>query len=162
MEILIICNYFIHQNRFLPKILKRFLDNYNLLKLKSLIKKLKKTYGNSLNINVIIADSKIVKLNKKVKVEYLSDLRLEINHLEFLKLKENVAKSTRLILIKLFNNLIRKKICSYEGIFIPKLFEFKLSLFLDEIIGNYEVLRQFLQKKEASLLLQKLQLFHYL
>lgn len=154
MKILILCNYFQSYNRFFPKILRQFLEYYFALKLESLIKKLYRRYNQNLSIELINASDDSSAINIKIETKSLSKLRLNMNSNNFLKIKEKTIRKTKQVLTYLYRNLIQNNMFSYKGIFFPKLLEFQLSQFLNEVFGNYEVLKQiFLDKKFDKLIL---------
>ncbi|MFX1409546.1 MAG: hypothetical protein ACFFA6_04285, partial [Promethearchaeota archaeon] len=127
------------------------------LKLNSLIKRLQKKYKGDLNLSLINANNTPLKVASNINLKDLSNLRLKFDRLEFLKIKKKIIEKTKHTLLTLYRNLIKLRIYNYKGIFFPKLFEFDLSLFLNEVFGNYEVLKQILYKEKYD----KIILFNY-
>ena len=150
MRILIINDAFYHSFMIGSRIswrLYNFLQFYKRSKLNRLITRLIKNYGNNVKIKVITADFRKLSVHKNVEVELLSDYRLNLDRDIFLKIQEKIKQNTKCNLATLLYNLRQLKNFQIENIPIGESLEFHLIWFLNEVFGEYELIKMLLQEK---------------
>ncbi len=148
MKVLILYNFFNYQNKFLPKIIKKLLKYYNSSKLNSIISQIRKDFSYNVDITVLTPINEELKLKSKISLKFLPKLRVEIDRLIFRGIKDDVVQKTKQTLKTLYSNLLDLQIYSLKGTFLPKIFEFELSLFLNEFFGKYELIKKIIQERE--------------
>ncbi len=120
------------------------LQVYKEIKLKGLIKKLRKNYGENIKIKIFSNGSVRYHLKGDIPTVLVPDFRVDIEREEFIKIKNKVLEEVKDILINVFKNLKALKIFYLEGIFLGKLIEFHFSSFLKQILGGYKILDKIL------------------
>ena len=148
MKILILDNFFNQDFHNPIKFLSEKLDAYKILKLVSLIKKLKKIYGKNIEIKIYTNNDSKFSLNSYGSVELASDFRMNIDREDFINLKRKVIRKTIRVKSKLFQNLRNSKIFHIEGVFLGKLMEYEISAFLKRIFGEYEIINEILKTEK--------------
>ena len=88
-ETLILYNFFLDTYSYIPQILIKIIKKYDNFKLKILIHSLKKKYGRNIKIRIINAKKDLLAMEQSIKVELFSDIRLQIDRIEYLKIKQN-------------------------------------------------------------------------
>jgi len=157
MNIIILDNFFRQDYRYLPKFLKSFVFFYSKFRLFNLVNKLKKKYGQEVKIKIITNRFKRIENINGVQVESLSNIRINIDREEFIKLKNKVKRLTKENLIRFLNNLNNLKIFNFENIFIGKLIEFHTFRFFNRYLGLYELLNTIIRVENFKEII----LFHY-
>ena len=146
MKIIILDNFFDYDvgynthSKFNYKILQYYKD----VKLKSLIKNLRKKYGENIKIKIFLAKPVKYHPDGGIQTVLASDFRVDIEREEFIEIKNKVLGEVKEIMVGVFKNLRTSKIFYLEGIFLGKLLEFHFSSFLKQILGEYEVLNKIL------------------
>lgn len=132
----------------MSKFLIRWNQKYNELKLKSLIKILRKKYGNKVEIKIFTTRSKPFRLCYDIQTISSSDFRIDIEKEEFDKIKVKVLDNVKSIMIKIFDELRTSKDFYLEEIFLGKLIEFWFAAFLKKMLGELEILRRILKSEK--------------
>jgi UDP-N-acetylglucosamine:LPS N-acetylglucosamine transferase len=157
MKILILDNSFYRNQLFTSNKIDKYLNYYKRNKLKKLCKKLKAENEKDLKIKIITNRDNKFFINNDIDVQLLSDYRLEIEPLEFLKIKDKFLKNTKNNLIRLFHNLLDLKTFHNNGVFLGKVLEFRIGGFLKPIFGEFELYLRIIQKE----LYDKIIFFNY-
>ena len=150
LRILIIDNVFNHSFEIGFKIswrLYNYLQFYKRLKLKRLIAGLLKKYKNNVKIKVITANVNKFYVHKDVQIELLSNYRLNLDRDIYLQIHEKIKQNTKENLAILLSNLEKLKTFQIENISIGESLEFHIIWFLNEIFGEYELIKRILQEK---------------
>ncbi|MFX1432644.1 MAG: UDP-N-acetylglucosamine 2-epimerase [Promethearchaeota archaeon] len=142
MKVLIINNCFKRSFKYLPRLLKKFLNFYTNLKLKQIINFLIKKHPNDIQIKVLNVDYEKLNLNKNMEFISLSNFRLNLDRDKYVNLRDKIINATKQNLSKFFNNIQTLKNLSYKGISIANALEFELITLFNEYFGQYELLKR--------------------
>jgi UDP-N-acetylglucosamine:LPS N-acetylglucosamine transferase len=147
-NILIIFNLLNPSFKFTPKFVRNFIKNYQFNKLAKLVKFLKKRYGNNLELKVIDAQSSSQHLKKEIDIVNLSDIRIKLSHSNYLKIKNKIISETKNLLISLMQKYSNLKFFNIEGLFIPRLLEFKFSNYFNLFLGQVQVIGEYIKSNK--------------
>ncbi|MFX1257987.1 MAG: hypothetical protein ACFFAN_09015 [Promethearchaeota archaeon] len=146
MKILIIYDFFNQNYTNISNILNKFLNYYRKIKIKRLVKRLiKQNNENKIEIKIFTSNTKKFHFDKNIKIETLSDLRINIDRIEYLKIVKKIKEKTKTNLGKLLKNLRELKTFYINGIFIGNLIEYNLLNFFFQIFEAFELLKKNLQ-----------------
>ena len=149
-EILILYNFFLDNYSHIPRLLTKIINKYDTFKLKIFVHSLKETYGKNIKIRIINAKEDLLVTDQSIKFVLFSKIRLEIDRIEYLKIKQKTSETTKKNLIRLFENLKKLKTFNIHGLFIPELLEFDLIGFFNMFFGYFEILNHYIQKKKPE------------
>ncbi len=141
MKILILENFF-KNNNFESK-LRHF---YKILKLKSLIRKIKRLYIDT-EIEVLSIGFENYYIDKNTDVNLLSEYRISINREKFLKIKNKIIEETKKNLFRFFKYHFNSKLFHLKDVLIPKIIDFSYTRYLITIFGEFELLKCFFEEK---------------
>ena len=145
-EILILYNFFLDTYSYIPRRLIKIINKYDNFKLKILVHSLKKRHGRNVKIRIINAKKDLLVMDQSIKFELFSDIRLEIDRNEYLKLIQANSNITKKMLTLLFESLKKLSSFNIQNIFIPKLLEFELITYFNNVFGKYYLLSNIIQK----------------
>lgn len=145
-EILILYNFFSDTYSYIPQRLIKIINKYDNFKLKILVQSLKKRHGRNIKIRIINAKKDLLAMDQSIKVELFSDIRLQIDRIEYLKIRQETSNITKKILILLFESFKKLSTFNIQKIFIPKLLEFGLKNYFNNVFGTYLTLSNIIQK----------------
>ena len=145
-EILILYNFFLDTYNYIPRFLIKIIKKYDNFKLKMLVHLLKKRYGRNIKIRIINAKEDFLVMDQSIKFELFSDIRIEIDRIEFLKLRQETSNITIKNLILLFESFKKLGTFNIQQIFIPKLLEYELKSYFNNVFGKYLTLSNIIQK----------------
>jgi len=149
-KILILYNFFVDSNKYIPRFLTKLIDKHNDTNLKAYLNSLKLKHGNNIKVRVINAKNKKLLIGQYAKLNHFSEVRINIERNEFLKIKQKTSEITKKNIIYFFKNLKKLKTFNNQGLFIPKLLEFDLIRFFNTFFGQYEILNHYIQKKRPN------------
>ncbi len=144
MKILILENFFNQNSERVIPAFRKFTDFYKIQKIKHLSRFLNRKYKEIKQIKVITASENRFHVNDNIKVELLSEFRISIDHDDFVKLKRKMIERNKIILIKLYNNLLKLRTFHIEGIFLGKILDYTFSYFYSKIFGEFELIHKLL------------------
>lgn len=151
MKIIILDNFFNTSDYFkIADYSNKYLLFYNKFKLRNLIKKLLKLNNEISEIKIITTSKEKFYIDKNVKIELLSDFRLNIDRSEFENIKKKVIKEIRHNIIDFLTYLNNLKTFHIKGISIGKIIEAYLSIFLSESFGGYELVKKIFQVEKFN------------
>jgi len=131
-------------------------ENFKIFKIQQLIKKLRKKYGNDIEIKIITNAFRKFSLNESVNVQLLSEYRINIERNDFQIIKEKVIKKTRENLIELLTILKKSKIFTYNNFFYGDIVEFNFAEFFKNVFSMHEIIKKIiLENKFDKLILFK-------
>jgi len=149
-EILILYNFFVDNYNYLPQFLTKFIKKYHNIKLGSFVNSLKKKKGKNIKIRIINAKNERLNIEKSLEFKLFSEIRLEIDRIEYLKIKQKCSETTKKNLTFLFENLKKLKTFNIDSLFIPGLIEFDLIRFFNTFFGYFEILNHYIQKTKPE------------
>ncbi len=123
------------------------LANYNNLRLNRFIKTLKIENDNDIEINVITSSYKNNSMIKNVKIGYLPELRSEIEREQYIILKKNLVRKTKILKEQFLTNLEDTGLFHINGVFLGNLVERYLARFLNRVFGEIEFLNYILNRE---------------
>lgn len=153
MKILILNNFFNYYSQHIPEykskanIFSKFYKTYNEIKLKTLLVKLRRKFEEKTEFKIITSSYYRFNINN-IPIELLNDFRLKIERKEFIKMSQAVVRKTKMNLAQHFKNLKNLKIFHFNGIFIGKLVEYELIVFLNRIFGELELLKKIIKTEQ--------------
>jgi len=149
-EILILYNFFVADYNYLPQFLIKSIKKYHNFKLESFVNSLGKKKGKNIKIRIINAKNERLNVEKSLEFKLFSEIRLEIDRIEYLKIKHRCSEITKKNLTFFFENLKKLKTFNIDGLFIPELIEFDLIGFFNMFFGYFEILNHYIQKTKPD------------
>ncbi|MFX1277496.1 MAG: hypothetical protein ACFFBP_14030 [Promethearchaeota archaeon] len=152
MNVLILNNFFNNYDK-IPvykskKYFIKYYKNYNLIKLRRLIKKVKKKFDENVRIKIITTGNEKLNIKEDITIELLSEFRINFDREEYLKISREVKNKVKTNLINIINNLKNLKTFHFEGAFLGKLIEVNFIFIFNKILLEFELLKAILQKED--------------
>ncbi len=145
MKILILDNIFNQEIEINSNFLRKLTFFYKKMVLKGLIDKLKRNYDQNIDIKLISNDTRLSRLNLKIKVELLADFRTDLKRNEFLEILSRVKESTKSNYSYFLKNLSELKKFHIDNIFMGDLIEGYFVRFFNLIFGEFELVKKIIQ-----------------
>ena len=145
-EILILYNFFLDTHSHIPQLLTKIINKYDTFRLKIFVHSLKKRHGKNIKVRIINAKENLLVMDQSIKFELFSDIRLEIDQIEYLKIRQETTNITIKNLILLFESLKKLGTFNIQNIFIPKILEFGLIYYFNDVFGKCLTLSNIIQK----------------